>query len=118
MSYRRPVLRPTRCSTRKEPSSTPCSGEPRNTRTSGLPILTRAGGGTDRFTVLVIAQHLLPITLPCASRCSRVIGHIYGLRAWGRRELPSVRFIGLAAAGQYCCDGGNPGRCCVRVLEE
>src|SRR5215472_5606010 len=78
MSYRRPVLRPVRCSTRKEPSSTPCSGEPSSMRTSGLPILVRAGGGTDRFRVLVIAQHLLPITLSFAGRRARANGHLYG----------------------------------------
>jgi hypothetical protein len=38
--------------------------------------LTRAGGGTDRFTVLVIAQHLLRITLPRAGRCARGVGHL------------------------------------------
>src|SRR5215471_15534387 len=76
MLYRRPVLRPVRCSTRKESSSTPCSGEPRSIRTSGLPILTRAGGGTERFTVPVIAQHLPPITMPGASRCARDFGHL------------------------------------------
>src|ERR1700722_340214 len=78
MSYRRPVLRPVRCNTRKESSSTPCNGEPRSRRTSGLPILTRAGGGTDRFRLLVIAQHLLHVTLPRAGRCARGVGHLTG----------------------------------------
>src|SRR5438046_2419587 len=89
MWYRRPVLRPVRCSTRKESSSTRCSGEPRSIRTRGLPIFTRVGGGTDRFTTLVIAHHLLPITLPGAARSARGFGHPYGLR-----RLPAGQILG------------------------
>src|SRR5215468_10691118 len=84
MSYRRPVLRPVTCSTRKESSSTPCSGEPRSPRTSGLLILMRVAGGTDRFTVLVIAQHLLPTSLPRGGRRTRGFGHVKAGRGLGQ----------------------------------
>src|SRR5271166_982164 len=109
MSYRRPVLRPVKCSTRKESSSNPCSGEPRSIRTSGLPILTRAGGGTDRFTVLVIAQHLLPITLPRAGRCARDIGHLYRLNERVPASRGAVPGIGAGVYGPEV-PGSSPSR--------
>src|SRR5215472_3684884 len=105
MSYRWPVLRPVTCSTRKESSSTPCSGEPRSPRTSGLLILVRVAGGTDRFTVLVIAQHLLPTSLPGAGRRARGLSHLRaGPVGWPLALRHEARCCLLGGRGQQRLD--------------
>src|SRR5215469_7340828 len=108
MLYRRPVLRPVTCSTRKESSRIPCSGEPRSTRTSGLPILTRAAGGTDRFSVPDIAHHLPPFTVPRAGRGARGIGHLTvppggGAAGEGRRTSSEATIASVPARVTAAC---------------